>query len=42
VLVDGTGYLLFRRRHCDHCLTQRHGEMTLYMHQALRPNCWPG
>jgi hypothetical protein len=35
VLVDGTGYLLFHRRHCDHCLRQRHGETTLYMHQAL-------
>lgn len=35
VLVDGTGYLVFRAPHCDHCLTQRHGETTLYMHQVL-------
>ena len=35
VVVDGTGYLVFRSRHCDHCLTQRHGEQTLYLHQAL-------
>jgi hypothetical protein len=35
VLVDGTGYLVFREPHCEHCLTQRHGETTLYMHQVL-------
>jgi hypothetical protein len=35
VLIDGSGYLVFRARHCDHCLTQRHGETTLYMHQVL-------
>jgi len=35
VLVDGTGYLVFRVPHCDHCLTQRHGETILYMHQVL-------
>jgi hypothetical protein len=35
VLIDGSGYLLFRARHGDHCLTQRHGETTLYMHQVL-------
>ena len=35
VLIDGSGYLVFRSRHCDHCLTQRHGETTLYMHQVL-------
>jgi hypothetical protein len=33
--VDGTGYLVFRYRHCEHCLTQWHGEQTLHMHQAL-------
>jgi hypothetical protein len=33
--IDGSGYLVFRTRHCDHCLTQRHGETTLYMHQVL-------
>jgi hypothetical protein len=35
VLIDGSGYLVFNHRHCDHCLTQRHGETTLYMHQVL-------
>jgi hypothetical protein len=35
VLIDGTGYLTFRRRHCAHCLTQQHGETTLYLHQVL-------
>jgi len=35
VLIDGSGYLVFRTRHCDHCLTQRHGETTSYMHQVL-------
>jgi hypothetical protein len=35
VAVDGTGYLVFRYQHCEHCLTQRHGDTTLYMHQAL-------
>jgi hypothetical protein len=35
VLVDGSGYLVFRHRHCEHCLTQQHGEQTLYMHQVL-------
>jgi hypothetical protein len=35
VLIDGSGYLVFRSRHCDHCLTQRHGETTLDMHQVL-------
>jgi len=35
VLIDGSGYLVFNHRHCDHCLTQRHGDTTLYMHQVL-------
>jgi hypothetical protein len=35
LVVDGTGYLLFRHEHCEHCLTQKHGETTLYLHQAL-------
>jgi hypothetical protein len=33
--ADGTGYLVFNYRHCDHCLTQEHGDKTSYMHQAL-------
>ncbi len=35
VAVDGTGWLCFRERHCDHCLVQRHEHYTLYMHQIL-------
>lgn len=35
LLIDGSGYLAFRSKHCDHCLTQRHGATTLYMHQVL-------
>ena len=35
VLIDGSGYLVFGSRHCDACLTQRHGATTLYMHQVL-------
>jgi len=35
VLIDGTGYLVFHERPCEHCLTQKHGEQTLYMHQVL-------
>jgi hypothetical protein len=33
--ADGTGYLLFNYPHCPYCLTQSHGETTLYMHQVL-------
>ena len=35
VLIDGSGYLTFHVRHCEHCLTQQHGEQTVYMHQVL-------
>jgi hypothetical protein len=35
IAIDGSGYLVFRYRHCDHCLTQQHGAQTLYMHQVL-------
>lgn len=35
IAADGSGYLVFRQRHCEHCLVQRHGETTLYLHQAL-------
>lgn len=35
VLIDGTGYLTFNEQHCEHCLTRKHGEQTLYLHQAL-------
>jgi hypothetical protein len=33
--VDGSGYLVFRTRHCEHCLTQSCGEHTLYCHKVL-------
>ena len=33
--MDGTGYLVFRWQHCEHCLTRQCGEHTLYCHQAL-------
>jgi hypothetical protein len=33
--VDGTGYLVFNYRHCEHCLTRRHGDKTTYGHQVL-------
>ena len=33
---------MFRSRHRDHFLTQRHGETTLYMHQVLEAKLlWP-
>jgi hypothetical protein len=35
VLIDGTGFLVFRKRHCEHCLTRRYGDKTLYLHQVL-------
>jgi hypothetical protein len=33
--VDGSGYLVFRFRHCEHCLVKQCGEQTLYCHQVL-------
>jgi hypothetical protein len=35
LLIDATGLLCFHRRHCAHCLVQRHGQQTLYLHQVL-------
>jgi hypothetical protein len=35
VILDGTGLLCWRRPHCDHCLVQRHDNVTLYQHQVL-------
>jgi hypothetical protein len=32
---DGTGHVAFRRRHCPHCLTQTHSEVTYYYHEVL-------
>jgi len=35
VIVGGTGLLCFHRRHCDHCLVQKHAQTTLYLHNVL-------
>src|SRR5262245_46375806 len=35
LLLDGTGLICFHRRHCPHCLVQRHGAQTLYLHHVL-------
>jgi hypothetical protein len=35
VTLDATGMYYFRQRHCEHCLTQRHGETTIYLHNVL-------
>jgi hypothetical protein len=35
LLIDATGVLCFHKRHCEHCLVQRHGKQTLYLHHVL-------
>jgi hypothetical protein len=35
VAIDGTGFLVFRERHCEHCLERHYGTVTLYLHQVL-------
>jgi hypothetical protein len=35
LLLDATGLLCFHRRHCPHCLVQKCGKQTLYLHQVL-------
>jgi len=35
IAVDGTGHLAFRRRHCKHCLVQKHGDRRYYLHPVL-------
>ena len=35
MLLDATGLICFHRRHCPHCLVQRHGQHTYYLHQVL-------
>jgi hypothetical protein len=35
LLIDATGLICFQRRHCPHCLVQRHGQQTLYLHHVL-------
>ena len=34
-MIDATGLICFQRRHCPHCLVQRHDQKTLYLHQVL-------
>jgi hypothetical protein len=33
--MDGSGYLVFRWQHCEHCLSQQAGNHTLYGHKVL-------
>ena len=35
LIIDATGWMCFHKRHCDQCLTQRHGKKTFYLHQIL-------
>jgi hypothetical protein len=35
VALDATGHLVFREKHCEHCLVQQHATCTVYMHQLL-------
>lgn len=35
VVLDATGHLAFRQRHCPHCLIYRHATHTVYLHQVL-------
>lgn len=35
VVLDATGMYYFRQRHCDQCLSQRHGDTTIYLHHVL-------
>jgi hypothetical protein len=35
LLIDAAGLICFHRRHCPHCLVQRHGKTTLYLHHVL-------
>ena len=35
VVIDGTGQLTFRHRHCPHCLERTAGGQTLYYHHVL-------
>lgn len=35
VALDGTGLLTFHQRHCPQCLTQKHGDTTVYFHPVL-------
>ena len=33
--TDGTGYLVFNKRHCPHCLEHSNGSSVYYLHPVL-------
>jgi len=35
IVLDGTGQLSFKQRHCKYCLTRKAGSQTLYYHHVL-------
>lgn len=35
ILLDATGLFYFAERHCEHCLSQQHGDTTIYLHNVL-------
>jgi hypothetical protein len=35
IAVDGTGFLSFGQKHCDHCLVHEHESHTAYLHPVL-------
>ncbi len=35
VAIDGTGWLTYHERHCEHCLTRTHDNVTVYYHPVL-------
>lgn len=35
IAIDGTGWLTFPERHCEHCLTQTQKDVTVYYHPVL-------
>lgn len=35
IAVDGTGHLVFKRRHCRYCLTKKQRGKVIYYHQVL-------
>lgn len=36
IAIDGTGHLVFRKRHCEHCLEKKHhGKVIYYYHHVL-------
>lgn len=35
VAVDGSGWMRFRKRHCDRCLVQKQGDTLVYLHLIL-------